>query len=159
MPHKEEHSFLLQKKANAVLPPNVVIGRVAHINTGLALIPATGTSIKQLEKYSDKLTRAFGACRAERNGRWVKYLVREVPRHIKTLDDLTDVSVEIAEQAFEMSCNMRPEWGRWILPQGKLDEEIIETNMSFAVKPQNDYSIPKVISLLGKMRVIVALPP
>lgn len=122
------------------------MGRVAHINTGLALIPATGTSIQQLEEHSDKLARAFGACRAERNERWVKYLVREVPSRIRTLDGLTDVSVEMAEQAFEMSCSMRPEWGRWILPQGKLDEEIIEANMIFAVKPQNVHSVPKVIS-------------
>lgn len=91
-PYKDEHPFLLQKKANAVLPQNVVVGRVAHINTGLALIPATGTSIQQLEEYSNKLARAFGACRAERNEQWVKYLVRKVPRRIKTLDGLTDVS-------------------------------------------------------------------
>ena len=44
-PHKKEHSFFLQKKANAVLPKIVVVGRVAYIDTGIALIPATGTSI------------------------------------------------------------------------------------------------------------------
>lgn len=82
-----------------------------------------------------------------------------MPRRIKTLDGLTDVSVEMAEQAFEMSCNIRPEWGRWVLPQSKMDEEIIEANMTFAVRPQDVHSVPKVISLLGKMRVIVALPP
>lgn len=36
-PHEEEHPFLLQKKANTVLPQNVIVGRVAHVNTGLAL--------------------------------------------------------------------------------------------------------------------------
>ncbi len=44
-PHKKEHSFFLQKKANAVLPKIVVVGRVAYIDTGIALIPATCTSI------------------------------------------------------------------------------------------------------------------
>lgn len=135
------------------------MGRVAYINSGLALIPATSTSIQQLEEHSDKLAREFGVCRAERNEQWVKYLGREVPRRIKTLDGLIDVSVEMTEQAFEMSCSMRSEWGRCIFLQGKLDEEIIEANMIFAMKPQNVHSVPKVILLLGNMRVIVALPP
>ena len=38
-------------------------------------------------------------------------------------------------------------------------EETIEANVIFAVRPQNIRQIPKVISLLGKMRVILALPP
>lgn len=37
-PHRNEHPFLLQKKANAILPANVVVGKVAHVNSGLALI-------------------------------------------------------------------------------------------------------------------------
>ena len=157
-PHRNEHPFLLQKKANSVLPQGVVVGKVAHINTGIALIPTAGVTIQQLEEHSEKLARAFGACRAERNEKWVKYLVREVPRRIMTLDGLADVTSEMAEEAFEMSCGMRPEWGRWVIPQGKIEEEIIEANMIFAVRPQNVQSVPKVISLLGKMRVIVALP-
>lgn len=76
-----------------------------------------------------------------------------------TLDSLADVTLEMAGEAFEMPCSMRPEWGRWVIPQGEVEEEIIEANMIFAVRPQNVQSVPKVISLLGKIRVIVALPP
>lgn len=65
----------------------------------------------------------------------------------------------MAEQAFEMSCGMKPEWGRWIVRTGDSEEEMIEANMIFAVRQQNIRFVPKVISLLGKMRVIVALPP
>ncbi len=81
-----------------------------------------------------------------------------MPRRIKTLEGLTNVSVEMGEQEFEMSCSMRPEGGRWIFPQGKLVEEIIETNMIFAAKPHNVHEISKVILLLGKIQVILALP-
>ena len=111
-PHKEQHPFLLQKKANDMLPQNVIVRKVAHINTEIALIPATGTSIQQLEEYSNKLARAFGVYQAKRNEQWVKYLVEEVLRHIKTYERLTDISVEIVEQALEISCSMRSEWGR-----------------------------------------------
>lgn len=110
-PHGNEHPFLRQKKANSVLPQGVVVGKVAHINTGIAHIPAAGVTIQQLEEYSEKLARDFGACRAERNEKWVKYLVREVPKRIMTLDGLANVTSEMAEEAFEMSCGMRPEWG------------------------------------------------
>ncbi len=73
------------------------MGRVANINTGIALILATGTSIQQLEEYSNQLAWAFRVYRAQRNKRWVKYLVREVQSRIKTLEGLTDVSMKIAE--------------------------------------------------------------
>lgn len=66
-PHRNEHPFILQKKANLVLPPNVLIGKVAHINSGLALIPSPGTKLEQLEENADRLAQAFGACRAKRN--------------------------------------------------------------------------------------------
>ena len=54
-PHRNEHPFLLQKKANSVLPQGVVVGKVAHINTGIALIPTAGVTIQQLEDHSKKL--------------------------------------------------------------------------------------------------------
>ncbi len=65
---------------------------MAHINTGIAFIPTNGVTIQQLEEHSEKLARAFGVFRAERNKKWVKYLVREVPRRIMTLDSLADVN-------------------------------------------------------------------
>ena len=40
-----------------------------------------------------------------------------------------------------------------------IDEEIIELDMVFAVCPQNMHSISKVITLLGKIRVIMAVVP
>lgn len=66
-PHRSEHPFILQKKANAVLPNKVFIGKVAHINSGIALIPAPGTIAEQLGEYKETLARVFGACRAEQN--------------------------------------------------------------------------------------------
>ena len=71
-PYRNKHPFILQKKANLVLPPNVIIGKVAQINLGLALIPSPGTKLEQLEENADQLAQAFGACRAERNEKWAK---------------------------------------------------------------------------------------
>ena len=107
-PHRNEHPFILQKKANLVLPPNVIIGKVAHINSSLALIPSPGTNLEQLEENADRLTQAFGVFRAERNEKWAKYLVKEVAKRIMTLDGLTDVTTKMVKQTFEMSCGMKP---------------------------------------------------
>lgn len=115
LPHRGEHPFILQKKANAVLPNKVVIGKVAHINSGFALIPAPGTTAKQFEEHKETLARVFGVCRAERNEKWAKYLVRSVPRRIRTLENLENVTTEIVAEAFEQSCNMRPKWTRWLI--------------------------------------------
>ncbi len=49
------------------------------------------------------------------------------------LDGLTDVTTKIAEQAFEMSCGMKPECGRWSVRSGEMAKEAIEANMIFAV--------------------------
>ena len=62
-------------------------------------------------------------------------------------------------EAFEQSCNMRPEWARWLIPRGAKEKELVEANMIFAVRPSNICIVPKVILLLGAMHVIVALPP
>ncbi len=66
-PHRNEHPFILQKEANFMLPPNVIIGKVANINSGLALILSPSTNLEQLEENADWLAQALGACRAERN--------------------------------------------------------------------------------------------
>lgn len=157
-PHRAEHPFVLQKKANAALPSKTVIGKVAHINSGIALIPAPGTNIAQLEEYKATLARIFGACCAKGNEKWAKYLVRGFPRRIRTLETLEKVTSEIAAEAFEQSCNMQPEWARWLIPQGVEEEDLVEASMIFAVRSSNIQEIPKVISLLGEMHVIVALP-
>ena len=62
-PHRNEHLFILQKKANFVLPPNVIIGKVAYINSSLSLIPSPETNLKQLEEKANRLAKAFGVCR------------------------------------------------------------------------------------------------
>lgn len=111
-PHRDEHPFILQKKANVVLPKKVVIRKMAYINSGLALIPAPGTIAEQLEEHKETLARVFGACRAEQNEKRAKYLVRSVPCWIRTLENLEDVTTETAAEAFEQSCNMRPKWAR-----------------------------------------------
>lgn len=87
-PHRVEHPFALQKKANGALPSRVVIGKVAHINSGIALIPAPGTTIARLEEHKETLACIFGACRAEKNEKWAKYLVHGVSRQIQTLEML-----------------------------------------------------------------------
>lgn len=69
-PHRREHPFLLQTKANSVLPPETRVGKVAHINSGIALILAAGTTVEQLEEHGVRLAQTFGACRAERNEKW-----------------------------------------------------------------------------------------
>ena len=66
-PYRNEHPFILQKKANATLPSQVRIEKVAHINSRLALLPAPGISVAQHEKHCEKLALAFGTCRIERN--------------------------------------------------------------------------------------------
>lgn len=65
--HRNEYSFILQKKANLVLPSNIAIGKVAHINSSLALIPNPETNLKQLEENADRLAQTFEICRAEQN--------------------------------------------------------------------------------------------
>ena len=157
-PHKGEHLFIFQKKANVVLPNKVVIGKVAHINSGLALIPVLGTTTEELEEHKETLAQVFGACRAEQNEKWAKYLVQSVPRRIRTLENLEDVTTEIVAKAFEQSCNMQPEWARWLIPEGADKEHLLEASIISAVRPSNIQRIPKVISLLGEIHVIVALP-
>lgn len=53
---------------------------------------------------------------------------------------------------------MQPEWARWLIPQRVEEADLVEASMIFAVRSANIQRIPKVISLLGEMHVIVALP-
>lgn len=85
---------------------------MANINSELVLIPALGTTADQLEEHKEILARVFGACHAERNEKRAKYLVRSVPHRIRTLENLENVTTEIAAETFEQSCNIRPEWTR-----------------------------------------------
>lgn len=75
-PHRNKHPFILQKRANTTLPHNVVVGRVAHINSGLALIPAPGTSLVQLEEHRAILFAflALVAPKETRNGQNIWYV-------------------------------------------------------------------------------------
>lgn len=65
------------------------------------------------------------------------------------------VTSTIAAEVFEQSYNMKPEWARWLIPQGTMEEELVEASMIFAVRPANIHNVPKVISLLSAMHVIV----
>ena len=132
--HQAEHPFVLQKKANAALPSKTVIGKVAHINSGIALIPTLGTNIAQLEEHKEILSRIFGTCCAKRNEKWAKYLVRGVLRWIRTLETLEEVTSEIAAEAFQQSCNMQLEWARRRIPQGVEEEDLVEASMIFTIK-------------------------
>lgn len=109
LPLRNEHPFLLQKRANAVLPPILTIRKVAHVKTGLALLLAAGTTLQQLQEFNSKLAQTFRAYQAEPNERWVKYLVRNIPQCIRTLDSLTDVSISVAKEAFKMATGIKPE--------------------------------------------------
>ena len=82
------------------MPSKTVISKVANINSGIALIPALGTTIARLEKNKETLTRILGKCPAERNEKWGKYLVRGVLQRIQTLEKLKDVTPGIASEAF-----------------------------------------------------------
>lgn len=73
--YRDEHLFILQKKANAAFPNNVVVGKVVSINSGLTLIPAPGTTAKQLGEHKETLIQVFVAYWADRNEKWAKYLV------------------------------------------------------------------------------------
>lgn len=48
-PHRSEHPFILRKKSNAAIP-NKVIGKMAHINSRLTLIPAPVTTWNSWER-------------------------------------------------------------------------------------------------------------
>ncbi len=54
-PHRNEHPFFLQKKANSVLPQGVAVGKVSHIITEIALFPTASVTIQELEEHSEKL--------------------------------------------------------------------------------------------------------
>lgn len=63
----------------------------------------------QPEKHYKKLALAFGTCQIERNKKWAKYLVQNVPRRICTIESLEEVIAEIVAEAFKQLCNVRPE--------------------------------------------------
>ena len=66
-PHQAEYPFVLQKKANTILSSKTVIGLVAYITFGIALIPAPGITIAQLEEHNEIIARIFGACCVKKN--------------------------------------------------------------------------------------------
>lgn len=96
-PHWNKHPFIFQKKANLVLLSNIAIRKIAHINSGLALILSLKTSLEQLKKYKNWLAQAFKACRVEQKEKYAKYLVKEMPRRIMTLDELKDMTIKMAK--------------------------------------------------------------
>lgn len=59
LPYKNEHPFLLQKKANAALVPYITVEEVAHVKTGIDLVPANETTLQQLEECGSKLAQTF----------------------------------------------------------------------------------------------------
>ena len=76
--HRGEHLFLLQTNTNSDLPTEISVGQVEYINSGIALIPASGTSIGQLEEHKLRSTQTLGAYRMQQNEKWAKNLVREM---------------------------------------------------------------------------------
>lgn len=73
--HKQEHPFILQKKADATLANKIRIERVAYINLRIALISSAATKITQLKENTVELAISFGACWVKKNEKWAKYLV------------------------------------------------------------------------------------
>lgn len=53
--YQNEHFFLFQKIANAILPANVLIGKVAYVNSGLTLVRVLRSDLEQLEKNASRL--------------------------------------------------------------------------------------------------------
>lgn len=86
------------------------IGKVALINFGFTLIPVVETHLKELEDNDSRLTQVFKAYQAKKTKKWVKYFIWDVPKRIMTLEELIDVTTNIAEEAFGMSYSIKPEW-------------------------------------------------
>lgn len=131
---------------------------MVHITLGLVLILFSKTKLEQLEENAVELAQAFGVCQAEQNEKWAKYLLKKVLKRIMILDGLIDGTTKIAKQTFKMSSGIKLEWGHWSTRPKKMAEKIIEGNMIFAVCQYNIRTIPKLIPLLGQMRMVVALP-
>lgn len=63
--------------------------------------------------------------------------MKEISRQIMILNSLVDVTLEILQEIFEIFYGLRPEQGRWVIPQRKIKKEIIEANMIFAIRSKN----------------------
>lgn len=64
---------------------------------GLALILFPEIKLEQLEENAIELAQAFELCQVKQNEKWAKYLVKEVPKRIMTLDRFIDVTTKMAE--------------------------------------------------------------
>lgn len=123
---QNKHLFILQKKTNLVLLLNVIIGKVAYINLGFAMIFFPGSKLEYLEENTVGLVQTFWECQAEQNEKWAKYLVKGVLKKIMILDGFINITTKMAKQAFEMSCDIKLKLGRWSIRPGEIAEEIIE---------------------------------
>lgn len=59
---------------------------------------------------------------------------------------------------FKQSYNIQVKLAQCLIPQIVNKKDLVKASMIFAVKPSNSQEIPKFISLLGKMYVIICLP-
>lgn len=84
----------------------MAIGKVAHINLGLTLIPTPRTSLEQLEENADRSVQTFGACWVEQNEKLAKYFVKKVLGRIMALDEIKNVITKMTENAFRRSYGM-----------------------------------------------------
>lgn len=51
----------------------------------------------------------FRAYHVERNKKWAKYLIQNVLKRIMILERLKNITTDMAEQEFEMLCDIKPE--------------------------------------------------
>lgn len=100
---------MLQKWANSVPPYNVIVRKVGYIKFGILLIATPGTAITQLKNHKERLAIVLGVCQSEYNQKWIKYFVRDLPRRIKTLENLEPGISDMAFEAVQYSYNMRPD--------------------------------------------------
>ncbi len=75
---------------------------MAISNSSIFFIPASGSNIEWFGHDEYKLTQPFEAGSREQNKKWANCLLREVSKKIETLEELTDVIVNMVELTFQM---------------------------------------------------------
>lgn len=91
-----------------MLSLHITVKKVIYVKFNIALITPNKTMLQQLEKYNLKLVKMFGLYQVKNNKIWVKYIIQDILQQIKTLNDLTNISIAITKEAFEIVTKMKP---------------------------------------------------
>lgn len=66
----------------------------------ILLIAAPDTTITQLKDHKKRLAIIFRVYKIKRNKKWIKYLIKDMPKRIKTLKDLESFTLDMISKAF-----------------------------------------------------------